>query len=64
LQATPGQYRNFAEKVGWAKKMSWLPYPELRFDIDAPKGHLPAAPFYAEEIGTGWAATLVEKLRC
>lgn len=55
------QYQRFAEKVGWVGETDWLPYSGIWFDINAPKGHLPAAPFYAEEIATGWVATLVEK---
>lgn len=64
VQASSLQYNRFAERVRWLGETNCLPYSRLQFDINGPKGRLPAGPFYAEEIATGWVATLVKKLEC
>jgi serine/threonine protein kinase len=35
-------WQKFGELVGWYQQDRWLNYAELTFNIDAPKGHLPA----------------------
>lgn len=60
-----GDYSSFAEVVGWSMgdSVSWYAYCDLNFDLSAPEGHLPAAPFYTnlkttKGLGVGWAASL------
>jgi GNAT superfamily N-acetyltransferase len=36
-------WTNFCDRVGWKKDGDWLYYDDLTFNLDAPKGHLPAA---------------------
>jgi hypothetical protein len=66
-------WRNFCERVGWRKEESWLrqqekSYCELTFDLNAPKGHLPAYLYWAHEQGSfekGWfrgVSSLVQRL--
>jgi hypothetical protein len=44
--------------------LQWQRYSQLKFNLEAPLGHLPAAPFYKlkDEIAIGWAVTLQKKL--
>lgn len=39
---THENYTEFGDRVGWRRADSWLEYPELTFDLQAPLGHLPA----------------------
>ena len=57
-------YAKFSNAVAWRLNHEWQKYSELKFDLKAPPGHLPAAPFYnlGNEIAIGWAATLPSKL--
>lgn len=58
-------YALFAEAVGWSMgKMDWRTYSELLFEITAPEGHLPAAPFYTKKgLAVGWVASLSLRLK-
>ena len=38
----PVAYRCFAQEVGWIKNDRWIDYSQVKFDISAPSGHLPA----------------------
>lgn len=56
-------YLKFSDAVEWRVNYNWLHYSQLTFSLEAPKGHLPAAPFYKSGgLAIGWAATLVPKL--
>lgn len=57
-------YTKFSDAVSWRLNYKWQLYSELKFNLEAPPGHLPAAPFYkvGDEIAIGWAATLPSKL--
>jgi hypothetical protein len=56
-------YARFSDAVGWRCKCNWKQYTELMFNLEAPVGHLPAAPFYKSDgAAIGWAATLVSRL--
>lgn len=57
-------YIKFGLSVGWRLNHEWQKYSELKFNLEAPPGHLPAAPFYKleYEIAIGWAASLPSKL--
>ena len=35
-------YQTFSDRVGWRVGNSWLPYSELKFNHEAPTGHLPS----------------------
>lgn len=35
-------WHRFGSRVGWRIKETWIPYEDYTFDLDAPKGHLPA----------------------
>lgn len=35
-------YQTFSDRVGWRVSNSWLPYSELKFNHEAPTGHLPS----------------------
>jgi hypothetical protein len=61
---TAPDYIQFCNTVQWRLKGNWLQYPQLQFNLNAPIGHLPAAPFYKtnDNIPIGWAATLAPKL--
>ncbi|MEM1394310.1 MAG: GUN4 domain-containing protein [Cyanobacteria bacterium P01_H01_bin.150] len=57
-------YTKFSNAVGWRLNYQWQLYSQLKFNLEAPPGHLPAAPFYnlGNEIAVGWAASLPSKL--
>ncbi|WP_414623855.1 GUN4 domain-containing protein [Calothrix sp. CCY 0018] len=57
-------YAKFSNTVGWRLNYEWQKYSQLKFNLEAPPGHLPAAPFYnlGNEIAIGWAASLSPKL--
>ena len=57
-------YAKFSDVVGWRLNYQWQKYSQLKFNLEAPSGHLPAAPFYRldKEIAIGWAASLPSKL--
>ncbi len=57
-------YIKFGNAVGWRLNHDWQKYSQLKFNLEAPSGHLPAAPFYnlGKEIAIGWAASLPSKL--
>ena len=57
-------YIKFSNAVGWRLNYEWQQYSQLKFDLKAPPGHLPAAPFYnlSNETAIGWAASLPQKL--
>ena len=57
-------YTKFSGAVGWRLNHQWQMYSQLKFSLEAPPGHLPAAPFYklSDEIAIGWAASLPQKL--
>ncbi|NJO62608.1 MAG: GUN4 domain-containing protein [Richelia sp. RM2_1_2] len=57
-------YIKFGLSVGWRLNHQWQKYSQLKFNLEAPPGHLPAAPFYksSDEIAIGWAASLPSKL--
>lgn len=59
-------YDKFSLAVGWqihSDGRQWRKYGDLIFDLQAPVGHLPAAPFFKSGgPPIGWAATLVPKL--
>jgi GUN4-like len=61
---TAPDYIQFSNAVGWRLDNNWQQYPKLQFNLEAPVGHLPAAPFYkaGDDIAIGWAATLAPKL--
>lgn len=55
-------YGKFSDAVGW-RSLDWLQYPDLTFSLNAPVGHLSAAPFFkSNELAVGWTATLSLKL--
>lgn len=55
-------YGKFSDAVGW-RSHDWLQYPNLTFKVNAPVGHLPAAPFFkSNKLAVGWTATLASKL--
>jgi hypothetical protein len=37
-----GDYSYFCDRVGWRERDNWKYYDELRFNLQAPQGHLPA----------------------
>jgi serine/threonine-protein kinase len=37
-------YNKFGTRVGWRRKNRWLPYSDLTFNSNAPRGHLPNTP--------------------
>jgi hypothetical protein len=59
-------YGKFGDTVGWRSQQRyslWYHYSELDFSLNAPTGHLPAAPFFKFcELAIGWTATLPSKL--
>lgn len=59
-------YGKFGDTVGWRSQQRYSPwhrYSELDFSLNAPTGHLPAAPFFKFcELAIGWTATLPSKL--
>jgi hypothetical protein len=57
-------YAKFSDVVGWRLNYQWQTYSQLKFNLEAPPGHLPAAPFYklSDETAIGWAASLPSKL--
>jgi hypothetical protein len=57
-------YTKFSDAVGWCLSYKWQCYSQLKFNLEAPLGHLPAAPFYklGDEIAIGWAAVMSKKL--
>jgi hypothetical protein len=57
-------YIKFSNAVGWRLNYKWQLYSQLKFNLEALPGHLPAAPFYNldKEIAIGWAASLPSKL--
>jgi hypothetical protein len=57
-------YIEFSNAVGWRLNSKWQQYSQLKFNLEAPPGHLPAAPFYklSNEIAIGWAASMPSKL--
>lgn len=57
-------YIKFSDTVGWRLNYKWQKYSQLKFNLEAPPGHLPAASFYKldNEIAIGWAASLKIKL--
>lgn len=61
---TQQDYIKFINAVEWRLNNNWQKYPQLQFNLEAPTGHLPAAPFYktGDDIAIGWAATLAPKL--
>lgn len=63
-QAVGEDYIKFNDAVGWRLNHKWQKYSQLKFNLEAPSGHLPAAPFYklSDEIAIGWAASLPSKL--
>lgn len=40
-----GDYTAFCDRVGWRERDNWKYYDELRFNLQAPEGHLPAIPW-------------------
>ncbi len=55
-------YGKFSDAVRW-RSHDWLQYPKLTFNLNAPVGHLPAAPFFKlNELAVGWTASLPTKL--
>jgi hypothetical protein len=54
------------DTVGWRSQQRyslWYHDSELDFSLNAPTGHLPAAPFFRFcELAIGWTATLPSKL--
>jgi GUN4-like len=61
---TQQDYIKFSNAVEWCHSGNWQQYTQLQFHLEAPTGHLPAAPFYkaGDNIAIGWAATLAPKL--
>lgn len=61
---TQQDYIKYSNAVGWRHSGNWQPYPQLKFNLEAPTGHLPAAPFYkaGDDVAIGWAVTLAPKL--
>lgn len=59
-------YGKFGDTVGWRSQQKYSPwhhYSQLDFSLDAPTGHLPAAPFFKFcELAIGWTASLPSKL--
>lgn len=55
-------YSQFSDAVGWRSHGSWRQYSDLTFTLNAPIGHLPAAPFFKSNMPIGWAASLKSKL--
>ncbi|TAG70378.1 MAG: serine/threonine protein kinase [Oscillatoriales cyanobacterium] len=53
----------FGDGVGWRVKESWLSYNDLKFNIKAPSGHLPAVKIYSSFWGrvcmSGWMVGFV-----
>ncbi len=52
--AVKGDYHQFGDRVGWRKKGQWLNYHDLRFDLQAPAGHLPRVPWVRVWEEYGW----------
>lgn len=63
-QSVGEDYIKFSDAVGWQLNYKWQKYSQLKFNLEAPPGHLPAASFYKldDEIVIGWAASLKIKL--
>jgi hypothetical protein len=61
---TVEDYTKFSDAVSWRLSYKWQRYSQLKFNLEAPPGHLPAAPFYKlkDEIAIGWAAVMPKKL--
>ena len=56
-------YAKFSDAVGWRVNCNWRQHEDLTFTLNAPVGHLPAAPFFKSSgAAIGWAATLTPKL--
>ena len=56
-------YTKFSDAVGWRLDHIWRQYSQLTFSLEAPTGHLPAAPFFKpDDLAIGWAATMTSKL--
>lgn len=56
-------YAKFGDAVGWRLNYNWQWYSDLTFNLNAPVGHLPAAPFFKSDgHSIGWAATILPKL--
>lgn len=63
-QSLEEDYTKFSDAVSWRLNYKWQKYSQLKFNLEAPPGHLPAASFYKldDEIAIGWAASLKIKL--
>jgi hypothetical protein len=61
-QNVDGDYAKFSDAVEWRLNYTWQKYSSLTFKVDAPVGHLPAAPFFKSDLAIGWTATFVPKL--
>jgi len=46
-------WRAFGRTVGWVDGREWLEEDDLRYDIDAPPGHLPWVPGTTTVVNTG-----------
>lgn len=59
-------YGRFSDSVGWrlySDWQQWRQYSELLFSLQAPVGHLPAAPFFTSGgAAVGWTASLKPKI--
>ncbi|MBE9041402.1 GUN4 domain-containing protein, partial [Oscillatoriales cyanobacterium LEGE 11467] len=64
-QEVSGDYTAFCDRVGWRNRENWLYYDDVRFDIDAPAGHLPILGWQKRScygIGGGTAAEIMASL--
>ena len=62
-QEVERDYGKFADTVRWRKdREEWHLHSELIFTLNAPRGHLPAAPFFSQTLAVGWTATLETRL--
>ncbi len=56
-------YAKFGDAVGWRLNYNWQQHSDLTFNLNAPVGHLPAAPFFKSDgHSIGWAVTISPKL--
>ena len=59
-------YAKFSDYVGWRAHYSWQQwrqYSDLIFSLEAPVGHLPAAPFFKSDGSPiGWLSSYAPKL--
>ena len=46
-------WREFGRSVGWVNAREWIEADEVRYEDDAPPGHLPYSPSFGTAVNTG-----------